>query len=957
MPTLYDRKGNAVDVPDEQVSQAIASGQYAYGKGEVVTMKGPYGEVMEGPAEEVAEMLRRGFSVESAQEAQQREMQEKYGGTLGKIATTAHGAAKSLSFGLVDQAGKAIGGKEYTETVKNLQRTNPDEELIGEIGGIASAFLIPGGQGKALAGLSKLGKGVRTVGKLGRKVEDVTLKALGGAKGGLVRQALAKGTSLGTGAAIEGALYQTGDLISEEALGETEWTAENLLASMKMGAMWGGMAGVGFGSGGEIIRRGLGSGATFAKRSSKSIRKMYEKARGVKAAEGFEDAIRKEIDEPGIWTKTVATYEGNDPAAVAGLVGKSAQAKVNRQIATSGPKVRQEAAYKMAEIRNAKGELQDDIIEQATGKMKDEYFESAVKANNKVEAGVAVKESLENYKAAIAEMKGNPGAYRFPAQIKELGRVVDDVERRVDAALISKDPRAAGTLFNEADRLKQITGNLRKQMDRVRMPHDLHYATMDRFSSLYVDDLMGKLEDPRLWGEVGAAAQRETNAVWASLLQRGKFKRNYRLDRMVGEKDFGKTMAKRGSKVFKADPGQHRRLIDDLGTERAALDIDQIRFDTTERQRLVETIKKHYKLEGELAEKVGKASKLSDDYLKMLDEMENVVGLQNQLSDITTNASKMGGVLGMGGYGAAGLIAGGPFGALAGVAFSAFTNSGRRISLRAALERMSSSIDIGIAKSIKGYIKKATGKVKPVGRGMLAPASLKILGDSNWGEKKTKDKTRHDAFRRRSRELTEFLSNPQKTMDRIKKNTGDVAEVAPNVATAMMVKSVQSARYLYDRMPKSLSRDTLLTGKFKPSDLDLAKFERIAAVIHNPDNALKSLRAGMLTVEEVDALRANYPKMYERIVVTLAEQIPELRESLPYKEQVQLSILFDVPITATMEPEFLVAMYSLAQMQPMAPGQAPGPRQQKSKLGSYSDLSVDTASMSDTQRVEANKLT
>jgi len=111
----------------------------------------------------------------------------------------------------------------------------------------------------------------------------------------------------------------------------------------------------------------------------------------------------------------------------------------------------------------------------------------------------------------------------------------------------------------------------------------------------------------------------------------------------------------------------------------------------------------------------------------------------------------------------------------------------------------------------------------------------------------------------------------------------------------------------------------------------------------------------MLTPEEVDALRANYPRMYERIVMTLIEQTPELQDKLPYKEQVQLSILIpEVSIHPTMEPEFLAAMGTIGILPPPLPPQ--GEKQPRSKLGSYSKLSVDNASLTDTQRVEMNKL-
>ena len=97
-------------------------------------------------------------------------------------------------------------------------------------------------------------------------------------------------------------------------------------------------------------------------------------------------------------------------------------------------------------------------------------------------------------------------------------------------------------------------------------------------------------------------------------------------------------------------------------------------------------------------------------------------------------------------------------------------------------------MNVNIGKAIKGYLKKASGKVKDVGvkaKGITAPASLKVLQDSNWGDKRTKDKDRYQAFDRRVSELRDFVSNPQLAADRLMKNTEAVAEVAPNLASAV----------------------------------------------------------------------------------------------------------------------------------------------------------------------------
>ena len=54
-------------------------------------MVGEGGELYDVPAAEIAEMAKRGYRLESGQEAQQRKLQEEYGTTAGEVATFAHG--------------------------------------------------------------------------------------------------------------------------------------------------------------------------------------------------------------------------------------------------------------------------------------------------------------------------------------------------------------------------------------------------------------------------------------------------------------------------------------------------------------------------------------------------------------------------------------------------------------------------------------------------------------------------------------------------------------------------------------------------------------------------------------------------------------------------------------------------------------------------------------------------
>lgn len=951
MPILYDRSGKAVEVPDEQVSQAVASGQYAYAKGQSVVMKGPAGETLEGPAEGVAEMLRRGYSIESGAEAQERQLQEEYGGAGGQIATFAHGAAKGLTFGISDQIIKAIGGKEATDTVKALQAANPDAEIGGELTGVLGSFLVPGGQAGALGKLGKLGAGVRKVGKIGRKAEKLVLKGLGGAKGGLIRQSLAKGTALGVGAGIEGAVYGAGHFLSEEALGNTEATAENLLANMKMGAMWGGVGGAGMGVGGEILKRGLGAGVNFAKRSSRGVVSMWEKATGNKAVPGLVDAVENQIANPkiGKYSKTMGAAIGEPAENIARFTQGGEAGREARRVGMKAAKERDGIIRNMSDLSDQADDIYEKAAEQMMGKMKMRNMASIKTVKNDVAAMSDATGLIDNFDNQIKSMLAEGVAEKMPiytgiarGRMKKIQTAVARVRRDIKRT-IESDNVAAG-LHDSLDTFKKQIGKIRK---KTRPGQGADVDDVLRVLEERYEGFRRHLENPEFYGAVGNA-QKKFNVVWSKIIGRNKLSR--RLREQIGEEAW--------RPVYSTNRGAMEKFVGDFGRAKnqtmedfflANLD-DKISFSKI----VGETFEE---LPAGLGKQLDKADKIAQKIRAEYLTAHKTVALQNQMGDIIQKSSALQGLLPMGAGAGVGYLLGGEEGLALGLVLSVATNPGRMIQLRAALDRMSSRTEMGVVKAIKGYIGKAAGKIKKPARGIVAPASLKILGGSNWGDKRTKDKNKYEAFNRRSEELTSLLSNPEKTMDRLKTNVGDVSDVAPNVATAMQVKSVQAARYLYDRMPKPLTTDTLLAETFKPSDVDLAKFERIAAVIDNPENALKSLQAGMLTVEEVDALKANYPQMYEQIVTTLAEQIPELRESLPYKERVQLSILFDVPVDATMAPEFLTAMANINMLAQAATGsgQRPAPGARPAKPGKYKDLSIDKVSMSSTQRVEINK--
>ena len=953
MPILIDIEGNKVRVPQQDVVKALQSGNFRP-VDETVIMRDESGRVVQGPASGVMEAYKGGFRLEEPEEVEQRELQEQYGGTMDQIATVAHAAGNTLTFGALDAVGAATSD-EYSQYVRKIKEANPDLHTGTELATLAASFLVPGGQTSAIAKATKLPRGVA---KIGRTVEQATLKGLGGAKGGMIRQALAKGTAMGAGAGTEGAIYGAGQWLSEASLGDTEGTAENLIAHMKMGALWGGAAGASLGSGGELLKRGLGMGKQFARRSGKSVVRMWERATGRKAIEGVEEAIEDQIANPkvGMYSKMYGRALGEDPESIArGLQGGEA-GKVFRDRATQAAKKQDDMVSKMSKDLDDVESLFDDVQEQMTGDLKIKNMGSIKTVKNELEAATdataildANIKSLDDMLAATdrhgVPYYSGPAAKRAEDSLVALRRHKD----QLDDALRRGGDDVGAEMHGILDSAKRHIGKYKKRLGRSSIIDPTGKEVLKKLEDVY-EGFRQHLEKVEFYGAVGEA-QRRFNAPWSRTIGRGKTRMGRKIREKVGTEGW--------DDVYATNRGAVEHMVNDFGRARnenlEAFFQEQLK-DKMEFARVASDTFDN--LPKSLTQKL----KSADDILKRLqsqyDEAYKVVGARNQLGDIMQKSSMLSGIMPPAAGLGIGYALGGEEGAGLGLALSVFTNPGRLIQMRAALDRIVTSKEIGIVKAIKTYIGKASGRSKGLVRKMTAPASLSILERSNWGDKRTRDKSRREAFDRRSKELTEFLTRPEKTLKKIDATIASVSEVAPNVATAMKVQAVKAARYLYDQAPKPETEQLLLSHKWRPSDVDLARFERIAAVIDDPSNALKSLRAGCLTVEEVEALKEVYPRMYSKIVTTIAEQIPELRDKLPYKERVQLSVLFDVPVDATMETGFLQAMQQIGMAQ-ATPMQPPSGRQapRRQAAGQYSKMSTDSASMTSAQGVEMRKLT
>ena len=187
-------------------------------------------------------------------------LRDEFGDNTAALRNFAERTVASASLGLSDKALVAMGVN--PRDLSHRKRLNPKTTVTGEITGIAAPLLLSGGT-SALAQAAKIGgAGVIASARAGAALENLTVKGFQKLLGDKLKKkavasVLSKGVAKGAGSALETSLWTTGKLISEDALGEKEFNAENVLAYGKEGALWGGLTGFGFGVAPSLIRGGV----------------------------------------------------------------------------------------------------------------------------------------------------------------------------------------------------------------------------------------------------------------------------------------------------------------------------------------------------------------------------------------------------------------------------------------------------------------------------------------------------------------------------------------------------------------------------------------------------------------------------------------------------------------------------------------------------------------------------
>lgn len=916
MTQMLDVKtGQPAEVPENAVADALATGLYAFAPGQRVNIVDDLGKTTSIDALELPKAFGAGFRIESAPEAQDRLFEKKYGEGIGnELKAGAEGVARGLSFGLSDQL-LTKGGFATPEALRERKERNEGAAIGGELGGNLLPLLLSGGSSILGTGVKVAGSGVRGVAAAGRSVETAVAKALRGGmvplEGAAANTVLERVAAKAAGSAVEGLAYGAGQTISEAALGDTELTAEKLLAGAGIGAVIGGSAagllhlgGEGISYAASKVAQGTKAGTT---KLGESIGNLYRTATGNDPAKGLGDA----------YAKFSAVASGGDENAIRKFV----KDKGARAIALSDETTLDNASRRLAEIENRSDELLDELSEKGRGIGKYEGIKDKVRADNADEVFMSSADIVGNIKSKLDDME---------LRAKEASEFDIGPVRKAKASLnkalaemgtVGKNPNAK--LFMQLDDLKR---DIQKVTARAEKTSRTSSAALDTFKELndIQNALRGHLEDEILWGAAGAA-QKEVNAKWVPFLGNERYAGN-NFATKVGESEF--------EAIYKHDSGRYLSFFRNVLSPSTDLDYQYLLKRQTARAELLDSLQRQFADDPAYAKKVVEARQLAKEARELMNRTKDEAVLKNQFRQLASGND----VLGAGAGSVGGYLLGGPVGALAGAVVGAASRPAQTIRQLAALDRMQSNISSRIKLGVSKYLNAARDKAEAVGRkasdaarragqrATRALAPLTVLQEAHFGDatqSRTVTDNRRDAAKQHAKDIALFVADPLRAADRIGRATAGIAAVAPNVAGAVGQKAMTAANFLASKAPKDPNPPNVLVKReWEPPKSELAKFARYVEAVQDPMSVLERMGEGTLTSESVEALKVVYPGLYQELAGEVVSQLSENPGKFNYADRVQLSLLLDQPLDPTMSPEFIAQAQQRWAVQPKEPQQA-----------------------------------
>lgn len=855
------------------------------------------GEFVTVDAHDLKQALDAGATLSTPEAFKRAENEAKYGGLSGMILANQLGAARGATMGLSDQAiiglAKEYGGEETAQKAReyltNLAEANPISNELSKLGGFAGTTLATGGM---LGGLTK---GAGLLARGAQAIESAE---------GLGWIAARLGTNIVKEAAIN-SLYETGEGISEAALGDHELTAESLLAHAKHGAVMGALFGAGFGTLGEGYRaiKGARAAEQLVKQTAEATAKrtaeeLATKELSTESAEQMAKLAKEQFgavsdDFVKVAKQAHAEESLTDKLAnkmISGRYGGTEDEAVARKIwdqrntaFRKADEVVEEAGIKMVNDINDMLKATKVVDQASWGSAKSEQMARLVNADNVRIAHEAVEDMGNKAWSAANFLHGLQTKGGAEVYLTEATKMVREFQEQ--AALVAQREKPS----NQVAKLFEITDKFKRDLDNLTAGK--YSEAHDYIRKNVLSELRPMLENGAIWGEEAGAAQAAINLAKKEQIEASKQFQVALLKDLDPQARFGDWVA---------NPEKVGAHMSKLTNWKRALKEESVGryLDTTENY--LSAVKEHYQLDSAALKEIDTAKKaiqqMRTNFAKTGAEVQTI----NQFKALKRLEADVG---------ESSLLRKVP---VVGYLYDYFAKPMTTLERLSRAKDAAERIQARISKGSEGFFN---------GKGMKRATSKKTLMS-------TEDILEH------SNQVDMMARDLEGTTNKITEGYSHIGEFAPNTSSALSQTTLRAITYLAANKPNVLVNSSIVPGKDKPfiSEQDRQEYEDRLDAIQDPMSIIDDLEErGATSKTMVDTVKAVYPKLYQQIETEWMKAAQTQKKEIPYAKKVQMSVLFGVPYDTTMSPEFLDALQHVqhpeqAGMQPGQPAQAANPQ-------------------------------
>jgi hypothetical protein len=826
----------------------------------------------------------RSAQIQANAEAQEAALQARFSGSAGAVLEGTFGpriagGLRGLSAGLSDQAlisgAGLIGGDGAREDIRGrlnaYREFSPIESTGSELAAIGGAALL--GNESALAGAPGL------IGRLGAAGEAATLRALG-------RGAIARGAGIAVRGGFEGAAFGAGTAISESALGNTDLSGEALIAGAKHGGMAGAVANLALHGAGSAVER-FATGLRAPKASAYdalAAREFGEAAPGVgkniaKTAEGGPyraPSIADDVAEKYIQT----TSSGADDASRLREIWANRQKTLGK-----GADALEEHSRGVSKAIDEQLSAARVVDQSSFGEAKVNQMSRLVDQERFAEQARATVDWMHEANNIVGALDGAAGAgqstrNKWAAHMQRIGFALESGESVKLHTAIDDLKRFVG---QEANFGRRAVNTAQKEFDHL-------YQGENGLKQFLESDV---------WGAKASMAQKEINAATHSMISEGE---------LFSQRFTTKFGSDVGRPSYTASTEAVDSFLNRLTSAKNALNERGVSSYIEARGRFLDAVSKNY----EFAPQVQKAIATERAALAKMDETIKTaakdVSLINQTKRLL-DEEKTGAIGGM-----VGLLA------------DTATKPGTTMRRLAQIEENTQRVLKRLGGETRTFLGAEAGAKAPE---LAAPKGARGFFSTMLDDGAKPAGTSRERYAQRAEQVTKLQANPAMVASRVGSALRDVSDAAPKTTQVATATALRGLQFLSDKLPPSrrdqFSLQPQLQPKTRASDAEISRFMRYAEAIDDPVIVLREAKAGTLTRDHVEAVKAVYPALHEQMRGEVMNYLMASKRDLPYARRIQLGILLDIPTDKTLSPDFMRAVQATFTSAEQAGAESPPP--------------------------------